>query len=349
MALRCALLPDPVRGPGHGLLTIAPLAPSPPVVRFSLQHNQGGDSFLGPEGRWRATVYEHEASAEASEGGVRIALGPWFVDAITDYSMTRVYQLSVHVATGTDSGRLRVDRQLLGSKAEGRTPAKPPVELVVEEPREPEPTVVEAAPVVMDVPAPPPRPRSRLPLVILSVLVLAAVGLGAWLWWDCRIPGVGPGRCGAPLPSPPSPLPPAPVADPATCAGLDAKTCLTVAMKAFEARRLEPARQLLQQAAKLGATEASLQLAAMYDPKTWSAERSPVEQPDWDTASYWYEEAARGGEPRGMIGAGRLYCQFATDRAFIERGLQWLHKAATSPDVGSEAQDLLKSCEAKAP
>jgi TPR repeat protein len=122
-----------------------------------------------------------------------------------------------------------------------------------------------------------------------------------------------------------------------------------VAVKALEARRLEPARQLLQQAAKLGATEASLRLAEMYDPKTWSSDQSPVEQPDWETASYWYEEAARGGEARGMIGAGRLYCEFAVDPVFIERGLEWLRKAATAPDAGAEVKKLLTACEGKSP
>ena len=254
------------------------------------------------------------------------------------------------VATGKEAGSLRVDRQrLLGSKAESRTPRQPPAP-VQERAREPEPepetepeqSVVEAAPVVVEVPAPPPpRPRSRLPLVILSVLVLAAVGLGGWLWWDCHIPWTAPGHCPPDRvepPPPPPPPPPEPIQEPATCAGLDAKACLAVAVKALEARRQEPARQLLQQAAKLGATEASLHLAEMYDPKTWTSDWSPVEQPDWETASYWYEEAARGGEARGMIGAGRLYCEFAADPVFIERGLEWLRRAATAPDAGAEVQ-----------
>lgn len=360
MALRCELLHDPERGPGHGLLKVAPLTPAPAVVRFSLMRNQGGDRYLGPEGRWQATVYEHDANAEASEGGVSVTLGPWFVDAIIEQSPAVLYQLSVTASTGKQAGSLRVDRQrLLGSKAESRT-RQPPAP-VVDRAGEPEPEpeteaerpLVEAAPVVVEVPVPPPRrPRSRLPLVILSVLVLAAAGLGGWLWWDCRIPWLAPRHCppDGVAPPPPPPLPPAePAPEPATCAGLDANACLAVGVKALEARRLEPARQLLQQAAKLGATEASLRLAQMYDPKTWVSDRSPVEQPDWETASYWYEEAARGGEARGMIGAGRLYCELAADPVFIERGLEWLRKAATAPAAGAEVKDLLKNCEGKTP
>ena len=361
MGLRCELLHDPERGPGHGLLKVAPLTPAPAVVKFSLMRNQGGDRYLGPEGRWQATVYEHDASAEASEGGISVTLGPWFVDAIIEQSPAVLYQLSVTVATGKEAGSLRVDRQrLLGSKAESRTPRQPPAPVVDRagepEPKpEPERSVVEAAPVVIEVPAPPPpRPRSRLPLVILSVLVLAAAGLGGWLWWDCRIPWTAPGHCSPdgiePPPPPPPPEPaPAPAPEPLTCTGLDAKACLAVGVKALEARRLEPARQLLQQAAKLGATEASLRLAEMYDPKTWSSDQSPVEQPDWETASYWYEEAARGGEARGMIGAGRLYCELAANPVFIERGLEWLRKAATAPDAGPDVKALLKNCEGKSP
>lgn len=357
--MRCELLHDPERGPGHGLLKIAPLTPAPAVVRFSLMRNQGGDRYLGPEGRWQATVYEHDASAEASDGGVSVALGPWFVDAIIEQSPAVLYQLSVAAATGKLAGSLRVDRQrLLGSKAESKTAPKPPVVAAVDRGGEPEAEpeseapVVEPEPVAVEVagPEPPPRPRSRLLLGILSVLGLAAVGL--WAWWDCRIPWIAPGRCSlgglTSLPPAPPPEPvPEPAPEPATCAGLDANGCLAVAVKSLKAHRLEPARQLLQQAAKLGATEASLHLAEMYDPKTWASDRSPVEKADWETASYWYEEAARGGEARGMIGAGRLYCQFASDPVFVESGLEWLRKAATAPDADAEVKELLTACEGK--
>ena len=50
-----------------------------------------------------------------------------------------------------------------------------------------------------------------------------------------------------------------------------------------------------------------------------------------------------------MMGAGRLYCELAADPVFIERGLEWLRKAATAPDAGAEVQDLVKSCEGKSP
>ena len=140
MALRCELLHDPERGPGHGLLKVAPLTPAPAVVRFSLMRNQGGDRYLGPEGRWQATVYEHDANAEASEGGVSVALGAWFVDAIVEQSPAVLYQLCVTVAAGKQAGSLRVDRQrLLGSKAESRTPRQPPAP-VQERAGEPEPS-----------------------------------------------------------------------------------------------------------------------------------------------------------------------------------------------------------------
>jgi hypothetical protein len=126
MALRCELLHDPKRGPGHGLLKVAPLAPAPSELKFSLMRNQGGNRYLGPEGRWQATVYEHHASAEASEGGVSVALGAWFVDAIIEQSPAVLYQLCVTVAAGKQAGSLRIDRQrLLGSKAESKTPHKP--------------------------------------------------------------------------------------------------------------------------------------------------------------------------------------------------------------------------------
>jgi hypothetical protein len=502
MALRCELVHDPKRGPGHGLLKVTPLAPAPSELKFSLMRNQGGDRYLGPEGRWQGTLYEHRASAQASEGGVSVTLGPWFVDAIIEQSPAVLYQLSVTASTGKEAGSLRVDRQrLLGSKAESKTPHKsltaPPRGDACRT-RDPHRTTAEAIPEGVNPALAPPAPdastaagiqawlkrrKKGMPRVFLNyrhedsaaiagrlfdclcvklgrervfrdvdtlapgadfakviadqvaschaliavigkdwltvrdgdgyrrldhpgdlvkaeirealardklvipalvggtsipkatelppdiaalagrqaieisdsrfdydtdrliravqahtnvekpwrklsvyaglVALLLALGEGSWRWWG-RTP-----------------------TSPKSCTGIKAKDCLALALKALDAKELEPARQLLQQAAKLGATEASLHLAEMYDPKTWSSDRSPVEKADWETAGYWYEEAARGGEARGMIGAGRLYCQFASDPVFVESGLEWLRKAATAPDADAEVKELLTACEGK--
>ena len=340
MALRCELLHDPKRGPGHGLLKVAPLTPAPAVVRFSLMRNQGGNRYLGPEGQWRATSYEHRASAEASEGGVSVTLGPWFVDAIIEQSPAVLYQLSVTLATGKQDGSLRVNRQrLLGSKAESKTPRKPLAappaavaraepEIHIAPPAEIDPEGVEPAP------APPasdastaagirveggPKPRWKHYAGFVA-LVLAALGVGN-SWWG-RIP-----------------------TSPKNCTEIKAEDCLALALKALDAKELEPARQFLQEAVGLGATKASLQLAYMYDPHSWSPDTSPAEKPDWELASYWYDKAAREGEREGMIGAGRLYCRFATEAVDLERGLELLRKASAQGDPG--IQELIPICEAK--
>jgi len=180
--------------------------------------------------------------------------------------------------------------------------------------------------------------RSRWPLIAAAVALLVAAG-GAGAWYGCAIPGLGPARCQGAPPAPAAP----PVALPETCTGLDAAACYQAGQQALQQSKLEPARQLLQQASLLGSANGSLALARMYDPNTWSAATSPVTKPDWETAVYWYEKAAAQGDPTAKTTAGKLLCKNATMDLERNQGRTYLEQAA---NAGSdEAKQLLATCQ----
>jgi TPR repeat protein len=120
---------------------------------------------------------------------------------------------------------------------------------------------------------------------------------------------------------------------------------LELARQALADRKLEPARQLLQQAGQMGSADASNLIARMYDPETWRADASPLAQPDWETAVYWYEIAARADDVSGKLGAGRLLCQHSSIDFDRKRGLDYLRQAAAAGSA--EAKPLLTVCEEK--
>jgi TPR repeat protein len=168
------------------------------------------------------------------------------------------------------------------------------------------------------------------------VVLLLAIG-GAVAWYLCWIPGIqGPSCAGTPEPPEAS----------YDCTGLDGAACYGVARKAQAAGDLETARQLCQYASDLGSNDATLCVAQMYDPQTWSAKESPVPEANWETAAFWYERAAENGSVEGQLGAGRLMCQNASTAFERRRGRSYLEKAA---EGGAEdAKALLASCEASA-
>ncbi len=170
----------------------------------------------------------------------------------------------------------------------------------------------------------------------LGLLLLAGAAGGAW--YGCLIPGFGADRCRttAAVSAPPA------KEAPLTCSGLDAPGCYQVGERALQQRQLEPARQLLQQASGLGSIDASMALGRMYDPDTWSAETSPVGQPNWETAAFWYEKAARQGNVTAQATVGRLLCKNAKSDLERDQGRAYLEQAANAGN--DEARQLLPNC-----
>lgn len=375
MAIRAELSADLERGAGNGLLRIAGLTGNKTgPLHFSLRRNQGTAQFLGAGGRWQAAETWHEAG-EATGGTdeILVSLGPEVIDPVVEQATTVAYRLTVTIGADSHITSLKVIRPLFGSGAaepaasaapddaqqreEAERQAREEAErlrleqeaaarlraeeeertrVLAEEERrrlaeELQPRPAETEPPVA-------AGRSRWPLIAAAVALLGAAG-GAW--YGCAIPGFGPARCQSAPPAPAAPL--APTALPESCTGLDAAACYQAGQQALQQSKLEPARQLLQQASRLGSAGGSLALARMYDPDTWSAATSPVAKADWETAVYWYEKAAAQGDPTAKTTAGKLLCKNATMDLERRQGRTYLEQAA---NAGSEeAKQFLATCQ----
>ena len=364
MTIKCELSADRERGAGHGLLRVTGLADgSSGPIDFLLMRNQGTAPYLGRGGIWQATEAWHAATEVSQESGTLVfALTPEFIDPIVAQPTTVAYRLSIAAGASKEAGTLKVHRPLLGSAAAAPEapppePAPPPPPPLPDEP----PAIVEALPppVVVE-----PEQRSRLPL-IAALLALLAIGAGGFAaWYGCLIEGFGAPRCTAPATAaqpaaeqspqqppaqPPadtgSSAPPPPAEEALNCAGLDAAGCIARAQSALAQKQLEPARQMFQQAAELGAVEANIALARMYDPANWSKDASPVAEANWETAVYWYEKAARQGNADAQLAAGRLLCEKALTEFERNQGVTYLRQAVQAGDAS--AKPLLHACEAK--
>ena len=372
MAIKCELGSDKDRGPGHGVLKITGLGTVEAPVDLSLMRNQGTEPYLGLSRAWQGTEIWHQVSDFEDEGdAVVVRVGPDIVDPIVALPSNVAYRLTIAMGASKQAGTLKINRPLLGSTAAAEEAAPlppPPVQepdpapIQAVEPELPAEPIVEdeAPPPVTQQPSDLPKPKSLAPVVAVAAVLLLLVGGGAAAYFNCWIPGFGPAACKEEAledktaetekakeqldESKTEQVAKAVAAS--SCSGLGAEECYGVAKTAMEKKEIENARQLFQQAARLGSVHANLRVAEMYDPDTWSAEASPEEQPDWETAAYWYEEAARKGDADGQIGAGRVLCKHATDSFEQERGLSFLQKASQQGG-GEEIQSLLKECEAK--
>ncbi len=383
MAIRAELSADKDRGPGFGLLRIAGLGTAGGAVDLALKCNQVTAPFLGAGGRWQATEAWHSVTAMTAEGDdLLIPVGPEIVDAIVAQPSRVAYYLTVATGTQKQGATLTIHR-LLGSgaaaddqaererlqrEAEERERQEREAERLRREQEEAErarldeaerlrrdqeeATVLAAQRQTAEPLAPvlePEPQRRRWMLALIPALLVLSVAAVAGSWYACLIPipGFVPARCVAPDEvEPVPPPPPSPVVEsPTSCAGLGAAECIRLAETALSEKRLEPARQLFQQAVQLGGTQAAVALGRMYDPETWSAAASPAAAADWETAVYWYETAARAGDGAGLLGAGRLLCREAKSDIERRQGLKYLREAETKGVA--EAKALIPACEAK--
>lgn len=368
MTLQCELSNDRERGPGHALLRLSGGGLPTGSLGYTLMRNQGTAPFLGQGGQWQATEYWHEAELfPGVEDAAILRWGPDLVDPLVVLPTTVALRLTLRADGTRQAATLKVLRPLLGSGA-----AAAPIAAAPEPPPAPEPiSVAPAEPTVELAVAPietsePPNPpaTSLWPWLLAGVVLLALASGGLYAYLQCLIPGFGSARCAAPPPqvvetapppqvaeTPPAPPPATPQPTPPgntpvakTCTGLTADACLALADGALADKKKERARQLYQEATRLGAVAANVRLARMYDPEGWSAGQSPVGKPDWETAAYWYEEAARGGDQGGRQGAGRLLCRFGASEFERGRGLQLLREAAQQ---GADVQALIDACGGK--
>jgi TPR repeat protein len=361
MSIQCELRPDRERGPGHGLLYVTGLGPITGPLELALIRNQGTAPYLGRDGLWQATDAWHPAAEPHAEGRTLvIRVGADVVDPIVALPTNVAFRLTLRANGRQQVGTLKLIRPLLGSGAAAPEPAPAPDALSagrtlgVEEPTPatpPQSALQDALPEPeSSAPEPTPPRRRGLRWVIALVALAILGGAAAFAYLSCLVPGLQPASCGTAAQAdrpdlaraePTAPEPPP--ARPVSCTGMAAAACLDLAEAAFRGKELERARQLYQQAARLGAVAANVRLGRLYDPDHWSTEASPTGNPDWETAAYWYEEAARQGDPEGLISAGRVLCRHATTPFERRRGLQFLH-TAKEKGAGTEVQPLINAC-----
>jgi hypothetical protein len=375
--IKSELSGDRQRGPGYGRIRFSGRAFDTTGLQFALKRNQGNEPFLGPGGVWQATETWHDPEdVTVEQDATVIAVGPKIVDQVVEQPANVALVLTLRANGVQDAGRLKVVQPLLGSGAaagpdndaelieqqrrdeEERHREAEAARLLAEQEAAAAAAAAAAAeaerPGLEDVAVPSLTPAaapassedrpatSRLPLVAAAVALLALIGGGAGAWFGCLIPGFGPASCaGSPAIEEAAGTPE--VEEPLTCAGLTSGgECYAVAEKALAKGKLEPARQLFQQAATLGSLEASIAVARMYDPETWSAAASPAAGPNWETAVFWYEKAARQGDRAAQSSAGRLLCGNATSDIEKRQGRAYLEQAAGAGDDAARA--LLSGC-----
>ncbi len=370
MPLRMELLPDPARGPGHGLLRIAGLAPGAEGrLAIFVRRNQGTEPFLGQGGRWVTEPVTHLIGAPEREasGEAVVAVGPDLVDPIATLPPNCMVLIGVETEGAKDQGRVTV-RGLMASSAAGAGAEAPRGPVVHEEPL----IVVDPEPV----PEPEPEPLSARPEFIpLEPLVAdhtrlvdepkrkaspGVIGLGAVLvlillaggWYFAGLPPFGKGL---EAPQPPAESPVAtPSVQPPADGPIDSREALSryiasnpeagaAVAKAKELAgqgRQDFAMLVYQYASRLGAVEASLALGRMYDPDTWSKDSSPMDKPDAETAAYWYEPAAQAGNAEAQRRLGKILLDLPQGGAGNrDKAKEWLGKAAAQGDA--EAKTLL--------
>ena len=371
-SIRCELSGDRERGPGHGVIAISGLRSHAAPLQLVLMRNQAIEPYLAPDGSWQGNETLLTVSVLETRGDTLSALaGPELVDAIVAQPASVAYRLTVVSDQGKVHGTLKVKHPLLGSLA--AAPARP----VAPEPAQEPPTPRNEAPEHPAAPKPPPTepdPSPREPLaeqreeppatqrpgnlvlVVVAVALLLLVAAGAYYAWRmCLFPDLGPGGCVEPVGPPPSIEPStargnSPIADNGlvrSCRGLAPADCIAAA-EALRESDMELARELYQQAARMGSTQAMLQIGEMYDPDTWSSATSPEAAPDWETAAYWYESAAQRGILDGQVRAGRVLCRHGGNSLEIMRGVEFLAQAIAAGAAG-DTPALLSNCRSRLP
>jgi hypothetical protein len=222
-------------------------------------------------------------------------------------------------------------RGVSSSSAPIAAPAKPA------SPPPPPPPVEEPPPLVAEpvLPPPPPPPKSRWPIwATIGVIVLLLAGGAGWYFFMRDDSSTG---------SAPAAEAPVTLDEARRVLTTDPQPADALARAQAHAAKgeLQGAFLLYRYAAEKGDMTASVALAAMYDPATYSAQTSPLPAANPAEAARWYEPAAQAGQAEAQYRLGMLLKSGATaDTDGPEKGVSWLRKAA---DQGyAPAQEELK-------
>ena len=360
MALKIELGADKERGPGFGRLRIEGAAVGAGPLQVSIQSNQKGQ-FLAADGAWQNAEAWHDLYASADGAGVVVAVGPELVDPIVNLPPNCVLRMKIKDIN--DFGGVTV-RGLLHSAASGARPQ--------DESSRVEHRVEPVAPSAAQTPpfgdigltaSEEDRPmlssaggesagkgQGKLFAIIgAAVLVLALAGAAAYFMFGRHdAVAVDPPQEGSVAVDKPAATQAPAVAAPSEINSREdvarfiqsnptSDAAVAAAGKLAGGGKLDLSMLVYQYAARAGSADASVALAHIYDPQTWTAKTSPMPQADAETAAYWYEPAAQSGNVEAQRRLGQILVEMNPSGFQRDKGKEWLGKAAAAGDAKAKA------------
>ena len=348
MAASIELTGDVEKGPGYALLKVTPFIVDGPV-RLSIMSNQGKTPYLTANGKWTSeTGWIDLPDIQSNEdGSISVFLGPLLVDPIAMQPANVRFKATLVSGSEKAESLLRISRVLASAAGAPTTtpapepvqPPPPPPPSIPELEPEPEPAPeIKIEPEMRIEPEPrplPPEPAKKsmaLALIIGLVLVIGAAGLvGSWLAGLIPFGQQQTASSGAP----------------SGFDGLEAVKAFlqknpsaadarATAAKLQEENKADFALLIYQHAARQGDAASAKALAEMYDPDTWTKEKSPIPAADAETAAYWYEPAAKAGDVGAMRQLGKIMMKLSPTGSQNDKGLEWLKKAADAGDLDAK-------------
>jgi hypothetical protein len=346
--------------PGQASLKIVGLGGTAPGAGQMRLTRINSKTSLGVDLNWHADEQWLALPELTGEGNALLGrVGPELVDPLALLGPSDIVGMAVRVDGRTEEGRVKTVK-LCASHVHGsaaapvvQPPAPPPPPpapepvIAADPPAAPEPEP-EPAPVP---PPPPPVPArtgsSRLPLIAAAIAgVLALGGAGSYFagLFDHK---EAPAKVEEPKKLA---APPAAAAAPSEInsredlakyiqATPEADKAYQTARTLAEKGKLDFAMLLFQHAARGGSNDASVAVARMYDPETWSQQTSPMPQADAETAAYWYEPPALAGNVEAQRQLGKIMAEMTATGFQHDKGREWLQKAAAAGD--DKAKQLL--------
>lgn len=304
---------------------------------------------LGADGGWHAEEQWLPLPELVGEGNALIGrVGPAVVDALALLGPSDVVGMAVRLDGRTEEGRIKTDK-LFGSHLMGHAqPAPAPVEPPAPPPEPTAPVPQPDSSVLPPIHSTPPGGNSKLPLIAAAAVAALLVVGGAAAYFMGLFGGTKEPQ------QEPQVTQQQQAAVPPQSGEINTREDLArfiqatpEADKAYQTARgladkgkLDFAMLLFQHAARGGSADASVAVARMYDPESWTAQSSPMPQADAETAAYWYEPAAQGGNVEAQRQLGKIMAELSPSGFQHDKGREWLQKAATAGDA--KAKELLE-------
>jgi len=352
MALKITLAQDKDKGPGYGRLTISGLS-SVNDLTLRFESNQINQEHLQLNGQWGTSPASHDCILlERNADYVVIGLEPSTIDAFLKNARA-TYRVIISYDGKEKVSPFRIPNNLLGSGAiqkekpvvevpETNAPAPPPpIDLPLEDTiqnREPEDAIESTDQDQPDTE----KKKGSARSILLILLFLSAIGFGAG-WYMCLIPGLPPGpTCKTTEDIEKKTADEDTEESTAAETSEESEETSTETVQNFyeEALALQKTGALIEAKAKFqkAATEekhveAMKRIAEMYDPTFWSKETSPIAEPNWETANWWWEMAGNTGDVDAQRHSGYNMAKYSSFKVEKDKGLSILKEMADQGDA----------------